>query len=101
MKSVRHVVHSSNSSQLSQAIPWPGTGGPISEFTTEGYMSCAFPTLFPTGSTDFLAPRVHKITVGHYFKHLVMYDNGRFAIHPRFRFFALNTEMCWRALQAG
>ena len=30
-----------------------------------------------------------------------MYKDGRFAKHPRFRFFALNTEMRWRALQAG
>ena len=30
-----------------------------------------------------------------------MYDDGRFARHPQFRFFALNTEMCWCALQAG
>ena len=27
--------------------------------------------------------------------------NGRFAEHPRFRYFALNTEMRWHALQAG
>ena len=31
----------------------------------------------------------------------MMYKDGRFATHPRFRFFALNTEMRWRALQAG
>ena len=31
----------------------------------------------------------------------MMYDDGRFAKHPRFRFFALNTEMRWRALQTG
>ena len=30
-----------------------------------------------------------------------MYADGRFARHPRFRYFALNTEMRWRALQAG
>lgn len=30
-----------------------------------------------------------------------MYKDGRFARHPRFRYFALNTEMRWRALQAG
>ena len=30
-----------------------------------------------------------------------MYDDNRFAKHPRFRFFALNTEMRWRALQTG
>ena len=31
----------------------------------------------------------------------MMYDDNRFAKHPRFRFFALNTEMRWRALQTG
>ena len=30
-----------------------------------------------------------------------MYGEGRFAKHPRFRYFALNTEMRWRALQTG
>ena len=34
-------------------------------------------------------------------KHLMMYDDNRFAKHPRFCFFALNTEMRWRALQTG
>ena len=29
------------------------------------------------------------------------YDDGRFARHPRFRYFALNSEMRWRALQTG
>lgn len=31
----------------------------------------------------------------------MMYVGGRFARHPRFCYFALNTEMQWRALQAG
>lgn len=43
----------------------------------------------------------NQVTVGNYFKHLLLYEDGRFASHPRFRFFALNTEMRWRALQAG
>ena len=30
-----------------------------------------------------------------------MYGDGQFAKHPRFRYFALNTVMRWRALQAG
>ena len=30
-----------------------------------------------------------------------MYRDGRFAQHPQFRYFALNTEMRWRALQVG
>ncbi len=39
-------------------VSWPSTSAnPINEFTTEGYMSCAFPTLFPTGAADFICPR--------------------------------------------
>ena len=31
-----------------RAVPWPSrnSSSPVSEFTTEGYMSCAFPTLY-------------------------------------------------------
>ena len=76
-------------------------GHPINEFNTEGYISCAFPTLFPTGAADFVAPQPTAVTIGNYFKHLLKYDDGRFARHPQFRYFALNIEMCWRALQAG
>ena len=83
-------------------VPWPVAGtNPINEFTTEGYISCAFPTLFPTGAADLLAPRACTVTIGNYFKHLMMFQDGRFAKHPRFRYFALNTEMQWRALQTG
>ena len=83
-------------------VLWPSSGGsPINKFTTEGYFTCAFPTLFPTGAADFLGQRHNQVTTGNYFKHLMMYEDGRFAKHPRFRFFALNTEMCWRALQTG
>ena len=83
-------------------LMWPTIGGtPINEFTTEGYFSMAFPTLFPTGDADFLGQRCNQVTIGNYFKHMLMYKDGRFARHPRFRFFALNTEMRWRALQAG
>ena len=84
------------------ALMWPSIGGmPLNEFTTEGYFTCAFPTLFPTGGGDFLGQRQVPVTIGNYFKHLMQYDDGRFAWHPRFRFFALNTEMRHRALQAG
>ena len=84
------------------ALMWPSIGGmPLNEFTTEGYFTCAFPTLFPTGAGDFLGQRQVPVTIGNYFKHLLQYDDGRFARHPRFRFFALNTEMRHRALQTG
>ena len=85
-----------------QPLPWPNIANtPINEFSTEGYMTCAFPVLFPTGAADFSAPRPRTVTIGYYFKHLLMYRDGRFARHPRFRYFALNTEMRHRALGAG
>ena len=69
---------------------WPTIGGvPINEFTTEGYFSCAFPTLFPTGAGDFSGQRQNQVTIGNYFKHLMMYDDSRFAKHPRFRLDAM------------
>jgi hypothetical protein len=96
------VEQRQSSSSSSATMMWPSIGGmPINEFTTEGYFSCAFPTLFPTGAGDFLGQRQIQVTIGNYFKHLMMYDDSRFAKHPRFRFFALNTEMRWRALQTG
>ena len=58
-------------------------------------------SLPPSGAIHIVAPPPLAVTVGNYFKHLLMYTDGRFARHPRFRYFALNTEMRWRALQAG
>ncbi len=52
------------------------TNTPTSEFRTEGCISCAFPTLFPTGAGDFSQPRLHTVTIGNYFKHLMMYKDG-------------------------
>ena len=104
-ETVRQSVQQRQSHQQPVAPPtvsWPPTGStPINEFNTEGYTSCAFPTLFPTGAADFIAPRTHSVTIGNYFKHLMMYKDGRFAKHPWFRYFALNTEMRSRTLQAG
>ena len=100
-ETIRKSVHHRQPTE-DQIVPWPENGSvPIDEFKTEGYISCAFPMLFPTGEADYLAPRLQSVTVGMYFKHLMMYGEGRFAKHPRFRYFALNTEMRWRALQTG
>ena len=101
-ETVRQSVQSGQPPCAPPTVSWPASGGtPINEFNTEGYISCAFPTLFPTGSADFVAPRARTVTVGNYFKHLMLYRDGRFAKHPRFRYFALNSEMRWRALQTG
>ena len=96
------VAETSTAGTSNQPLSWPQIGHtPINEFETEGYFTSAFPVLFPTGAADFAAPRVHKVTIGYYFRHLMMYKDNRFATHPRFRYFTLNTEMRWRALQAG
>ena len=96
------VRHSVEQRQSNQSLMWPSIGGtPINEFTTEGYFSCAFSTVFPTRAGDFSGQRQNQVTISNYFKHLIMYDDGRFATHPRFRSFALNTEMRWRARQTG
>ena len=98
-ESVQQSVQQRHSITSSQTpLMWPSIGGiPLNEFTTEGYFTCAF----PTGTGDFLGQRQVQVTIGNYFKHLMQYDDGRFARHPRFRFFALNTEMQHRALQTG
>ena len=95
----KEVVSKSVAEGQTSAHPvvlWPQRGDtPINEFITEGYISCAFPTLLSTGAGDFLAPKEHVVTVGNYFKHILRYGDGRFVRHPRFRYFALNT---WCAL---
>ena len=55
--------------QSEPTIPWPEKGdAPINEFNTEGYISCAFPTLLPTGAADFLAPRAVQSHRGELFQ---------------------------------
>ena len=97
-QSVQHRQATTNAITLM----WPSISGtPINEITTEGYFSMAFPTLFPTAAADILGQCCNQVTIGNYFKHLLMYVDCRFATHPCFRFFSLDTEMQWCALQAG
>ena len=98
----QNISSRQHTDETERTVQWPQVENtPINEFKTKDYMTRAFPTLFPTGEADFAAPRVHKVTIGDCMKHLMMYKDGRFARHPRFRYFALNTEMRWGALQAG
>ena len=65
-------------------VSWPQVGdSPISEFTMEGYILCAFPTLLPIGEAEFLSPRQNTVTIGNYFKHLMRYGDGQFAKHSQ------------------
>lgn len=80
-------------------VPWPAQGGVVNEFDQEGLFSMAFPTLFPTGSGEYLAPRLRDVRLGDYMKHLINYSDDHFARHSRFRYFALNMVYRHRALQ--
>ena len=50
-----------NGSTIGSPLPWPAAGPPLSEYSTEGLFSMAFPTLFPTGDGDFTNPRHKKL----------------------------------------
>ena len=86
----------------SEVVSWPKIGTePVNEFSTVGYIAMAFPALFPEGTADLREPRQIKLTPSDYFQHLIKYKDGRFAKHPRFRFFAMNSSLRWAALQHG
>ncbi|KAI9916274.1 hypothetical protein PsorP6_016761 [Peronosclerospora sorghi] len=97
VQAVRDIVNrnSNNTHEGTEhLLNWPTTSDtPINEFQTEGYISQAFPHLFPSGAADFLAPRLVKVKPAEYFKHLMKYEDGRFGRDPRFRDFALNACM--------
>ena len=44
----------------------------------------AFPTLFPTGTTMLLQPRIHQVDMHEYALHLIRYHDSKFSQHPRF-----------------
>ena len=48
--------------QIENKLNWPSMGTvPVDEFNTPGYISCAYPTLFPYGVGDFSDERMKKI----------------------------------------
>lgn len=62
----------------------------------------AFPTLYPLGRADYLAPGTpHKISAVEYFQHLISYRDGRIANHAGFRYVALNSIQRWSAIDQG
>ena len=57
---------------------------PINEYNTEGLLSMAFPTLFPTGTKMLLKPRNHEVDMHEYALNLILYHDNIFGQHPRF-----------------
>lgn len=75
---------------------------PINEFDqTSTHLIDAFPFLSPSGRADLNADRRFKVSEHHYFKHLMRYTDGRFAKHPRFRYYAFNSIMRHRSRRAA
>jgi hypothetical protein len=85
-----------------ETVMWPNIDGvPVNEFQTPEYIACAFSTLYPTGAADLRSDHVRDVKPAEYFLHLLKYKDGRFARYTRWRYFALNSQMRWRALQEG
>ena len=70
-----------------EPIRWPTQGeAPVNEYTTEGYIAMAFPSLFPYGRADFRdqSRRETSLGIAEYFNALLRYKDGRFGNHPRY-----------------
>ncbi|CAB4412465.1 unnamed protein product [Rhizophagus irregularis] len=101
-RAINEILNRMHNDRERAVIDWPRNEiFPIDEFHTCGYIARAFPTLYPWGTADLNDYRVKEIKPAEYFKHLLIYKDGRFARHPRWRYFALNTIMRWRALSEG
>ena len=61
----------------------------------------AFPTLFPTGVADIATHWEEKVEMKDWALHLIKLKGGRFARHPRFRYWVLNTMMRQTARKAS
>ncbi|MCL7044102.1 hypothetical protein MKW94_009965, partial [Papaver nudicaule] len=96
---IRRALEITEAGQTTAELPF--TGEVIDEFTKEGYITMAFPTLFPYGTADLRQSRYRKVNAGQYFQHLMKYHDGRFARDSRFRYFAWNSLTRWRALSLG
>ena len=76
-----------NNANTPSPVPWPTVGKrPVNEFTTEGYIAMAFPTLFSKGAADLrdAINRREDVKIAEYFKSLLTYKDRRFGSHPRY-----------------
>ncbi len=75
-------------------LPFPATSDePVIELSINGYFSMCFPTLFPDGAAEFVQPHIYKVDLDEYLAHLMQYKDQRFARHPIFRYWCLNTHL--------
>ncbi|XP_046145856.1 uncharacterized protein LOC123989199 [Osmia bicornis bicornis] len=85
---------------IRSTLQWPSSSTtPINEFRTEGYISMAFPHLFPDGQADIVDfTRNQKLQYSEWCEFLMHYKDKRFANDCRFRFHCLNTLQRHEAL---
>lgn len=83
------------------SMSWPKINSdPISELSSS-YICQAFPSLFSTGEGDLFKVKDKNLTPRVYFQYLMDYEDGRFASHKIFPYFALNSVMRWECLSKG
>jgi hypothetical protein len=64
---------------------------PIDEaFGKDRIFAMAFPILHPTGRADFNTPRLCKVDLNDYARHLMCFYDRRFGQYPRWRFLIFN-----------
>ena len=69
-------------------VRWPTQGSePVNEYTIEGYITMAFPLLFPYGKADLRDQSHRQIEIGttEYFDALLRYKDGKFGSHPWYK----------------
>jgi ATP-dependent DNA helicase PIF1 len=77
----------------SMSLPTP-RWTPLSEFNkSQPLLSWAFPTLFPYGTAEYVNVRQRDVDYPEYIRHLLLYQDPRFAQHPRFRYVGFDTIM--------
>ncbi|KAE8741056.1 hypothetical protein FOCC_FOCC013426, partial [Frankliniella occidentalis] len=95
---VPEIAESSIKKSLNNVLVWPSIGKtPVNEI----FLSMAVPYLFSYGAGDFSMTRKHKVFLKDYIRHLMLYRDQRFAQDERFRYFIMNSEMRWSALNIG
>ena len=76
-------------------------GKPLSELSTEGFFSMAFPTIFINGSCDYSTPKLVNINFEEWIKHIYFTGDGRVSKHPYLKFLLLNLRLRKMALDQG
>jgi hypothetical protein len=84
---IQHAISDSPNKQ-NMTLDWPKISEkPVDEFTNKRIFTCAFPWLFPGGYGD---PRDYPGSLVAWGRHMLYYEDGRFATDKFFCFFALN-----------